>query len=98
MSDLIARLSKEAQRLERIGEVVSSRFMQEAIDALSQGIEAERARCAACVPHSWLDPLVSGKGAALGAPTKTEFGYTGPQVEKLLEAIRVRIAAAPEAK
>lgn len=47
-------------------------------------VKDERERCAACVPTTWLDPLLS-------VPNK-EFS-DGPSVERLLKAIAERIRA-----
>lgn len=50
-----------------------------------EGAERERERCIRCVPATWLDPLLSG-------PDKIAEFQDGPAVERLLNAIRARIA------
>ena len=62
-----------------------SGLAEEIAQARAAGVQAERARCAAMIPTTWLDPLLTGPTAALSAPP-----WDCPDIERLLQ----RIAAA----
>lgn len=53
----------------------------------------ERERIADLIPHTWLDPLLSGPSAVLSSKTAGKWGC--PDIERLLTAIRKRILASP---
>ena len=57
--------------------------------------EREREACAAEVPTTWLDPMLTGDKAVIGKPP-----WGCPDVEKLLRAVRdlIRARAALEEK
>lgn len=90
MSDSIA-WSALMLDLERV-----TRERDEACMRLSDGVSAERARCLAAIPTSWLDALYTGPEGVL-RQQQPGGGYSGPQVEKLIFALRERIAN-PEAQ
>lgn len=50
---------------------------------------AEREACAKCVPTSWLDPLLTGKGAVIGDVERMSVR----ELEALLLAVKQRIDA-----
>jgi len=41
------------------------------------------------IPSNWLDPLLSGPKAVIGMPP-----YSGPDIERLLNAVRERVRQA----
>lgn len=60
------------------------------IDFAESLIRQERDRCADMVPTNWLDPLLTGSSKVLPSTQP----YRGPDIERLLVAIRDRIATA----
>jgi hypothetical protein len=58
--------------------------------ALASGerVVVSRAELEACVPSSWLDPLLTGPNKVIGS-----HPFDCPDIERLLKAIRARIAA-----
>lgn len=56
--------------------------------AIRRAKKREREQCAACIPTSWLDPLLTG-------PNKVAEFSDGPAIEKLLRAVRDRILQRP---
>jgi hypothetical protein len=53
---------------------------------VADAILAERERCAALVPTSWLDPLLTGPRAVIGRPP-----FNCPDIERLLHAVAAEI-------
>lgn len=42
-----------------------------------------------CIPHTWLDPLLSGDARVVGDPP-----YTGQDIERLMAAVKDRLISA----
>lgn len=55
----------------------------------NEGYEQAKADALAVIPTNWLDPLLSG-------PDKVIHQSPCPEIEKLLTALRARIAKLPE--
>lgn len=60
------------------------------ISAIESGslVVVEPETLAACVPTTWLDPMLTGPNAVI-----VRYPYTGDDIERLLAAIRDRITA-----
>jgi hypothetical protein len=60
---------------------------EEQLSAFARKVaESEREACAALIPTSWLDPLLSGNGSVI-----RELPADGPAIQSLLAAIAARI-------
>lgn len=60
--------------------------LQERAEALGRGIALKEA--ASCIPDTWLDPLLTGPNAVVGAPP-----YGCQDIQRLCKALRERIDA-----
>jgi hypothetical protein len=60
--------------------------MEVEMEAQKVSFSEERSRLIACVPTTWLDPLLTGPDAVMGEPP-----WNCPEVEVLLRAIKKRM-------
>ena len=62
------------------------------LEAFASRVEvAEREACAACVPTTWLDPMLTG-------PEKVLTGRSTADIQMVLESVKARIMARSNVK